>query len=87
MISPPTGSSPTSPTQDDARRALETFLSYMNLAGPQGLVDENEYRTVVKLTERMRQHSLSNLGGLQRIPEQESEVAAVKMDHSMSVGA
>jgi hypothetical protein len=87
IISPATGSSPSSPTQDDARRALETLLTYMNLAAPQGLVDEHEYMTVVKLNERMRQQSLSGPGGLHRIPEQDAEVGAVKMEHSMSVGA
>lgn len=88
LLSPPTGSSPSSPTQDDARRALETLLSYMNLAAPQGLVDENEYMTVVKLNERMRQQSLPGLGGLHRIPEQDIEVGAVvKMEHSMAVEA
>ncbi|KFY75375.1 hypothetical protein V499_04664 [Pseudogymnoascus sp. VKM F-103] len=51
----------TSPTPDDARIALETFLNYMEVAAPQGLVDEAEYQTVVKLTERMRQHSLGSI--------------------------
>jgi hypothetical protein len=60
----------------------------MNLAAPQGLVDENEYMTVVKLNERMRQQSLPGLGGLHRIPEQDIEVGAVvKMEHSMAVEA
>ncbi|ELR09252.1 hypothetical protein VC83_05439 [Pseudogymnoascus destructans] len=53
----------TSPTPDDARLALETLLSYMEVAAPQGLVDEAEYQTVVKLTERMRQHSLGSIRG------------------------
>ncbi|OBT64903.1 hypothetical protein VE03_06472 [Pseudogymnoascus sp. 23342-1-I1] len=56
--------SSTSPTQDDARIALETFLNYMEIAAPQGLVDELEYQTVVKLTERMRQHSLGSIRGI-----------------------
>ncbi|KFY95314.1 hypothetical protein V500_02845 [Pseudogymnoascus sp. VKM F-4518 (FW-2643)] len=54
----------TSPTQDDARLALETFLNYMEIAAPEGLVDEVEYQTVVKLTERMRQHSLGSIRGI-----------------------
>lgn len=78
---PSTTTSPTSPTQDDARRALETFLSYMEFAAPQGLVNEVEYQTVLKLTERMRQHSL----GLSRIAD--SDADATKMECRMSVGA
>lgn len=76
-----TTTSPVSPTQDDARRALETFLSYMALAAPQGLVNETEYQTFVKVTERMRQHSLGTIGNLSRISEGEGEGGR------MSVGA
>ncbi|KFY32780.1 hypothetical protein V494_07848, partial [Pseudogymnoascus sp. VKM F-4513 (FW-928)] len=54
----------TSPTQDDARLALETLISYMESAAPQGLVNEAEYQTVVKLTERMRQHRIGSLSGI-----------------------
>lgn len=72
LSSPPAGSSPSSPTQDDARRALDTLLNYFNTA-PQGLVDQSEYLTVLKLTEKLRlqqgppQSSLP--GGLHRIEE------------------
>lgn len=59
-----TSTASTSPTQDDARLALETLLNYMEVAAPQGLVDEAEYQTVVKLTERMRQHSLGSIRGI-----------------------
>jgi hypothetical protein len=89
LTSPPTGSSPTSPTQDDARRALDTLLNFFSNA-PQGLVDQNEYLTVLKLTEKMRLHSSTPSqipGGLHRIPEQDSDGQAQKLDHSMSVGA
>ncbi|KFY15990.1 hypothetical protein V492_01640 [Pseudogymnoascus sp. VKM F-4246] len=57
-------SASTSPTQDDARLALETLISYMESAAPQGLVNEAEYQTVVKLTERMRQHRIGSLSGI-----------------------
>ncbi|KFY24313.1 hypothetical protein V493_05319 [Pseudogymnoascus sp. VKM F-4281 (FW-2241)] len=54
----------TSPTQEDARLALETILNYMEIAVPQGLVNDVEYQTVVKMTERMRQHSLGSISGI-----------------------
>ncbi|KFX91493.1 hypothetical protein V490_05875 [Pseudogymnoascus sp. VKM F-3557] len=70
-----------SPTQDDARLALETFLNYMEASAPQGLVDEFERQTVIKLTERMRQHSLGSIGQITDV-DAESE----SMECSMSVG-
>ncbi|KAL5354572.1 hypothetical protein ACLOAV_000661 [Pseudogymnoascus australis] len=70
----------TSPTTDDARIALETFLNYMEIAAPQGLVDEFEYQTVVKLTERMRQHSLGSIRGIS-----ESDTDAGNMECRMGV--
>jgi hypothetical protein len=87
LQSPPVSSAPGSPTQDDARRALDTLLNYFNQA-PNGLVDHNEYMTVLKLTEKLRlQTSNGPLpGGLHRIAEQEGEFAALKMEQSMSAG-
>jgi hypothetical protein len=85
--SPRPGSTPSSPTQDDARRALDTLLSFFH-AAPQGLLDQNEYMTVLKLTEKLKlqgnQNSERLPGGLHRIPEQENEATATKMEHSMS---
>jgi hypothetical protein len=75
LQSPPHISAPSSPTQDDARRALDTLLNFFQQA-PNGLVDQNEYMTVLKLTEKLRlqQSTPGPLpGGLHRISEQEGE--------------
>ncbi|KAF4631798.1 hypothetical protein G7Y89_g6336 [Cudoniella acicularis] len=86
LQSPPGSSAPSSPTQDDARRALDTLLNFFQQA-PNGLVDQNEYLTVLKLTEKLRLQSNAPLpGGLHRIAEQESELPAPKMEQSMSAG-
>ena len=71
----------TSLTQDDARLALETFLNYMDIAAPQGLVNEVEYQTVLKLTERMRQHSLGSIRGIA-----EGDNESGNMECKMSIG-
>lgn len=87
LQSPPGSSAPGSPTQDDARRALDTLLNFFNQA-PTGLVDSNEYMTVLKLTEKLRLQSSNGPlpGGLHRIAEQECELSAPKMEQSMSAG-
>jgi len=86
LSSPPSSSNPSSPTQDDARRALDTLLSFFHSAP--GLVDQNDYVTVLKLTEKLKLQpngSSDRLpGGLHRIPEQENEVSVTKMEHSMT---
>jgi hypothetical protein len=88
LCSPRPGSTPSSPTQDDARRALDTLLSFFN-AAPQGLLDQNEYMTVLKLTEKLRlqgQGQEQRLpGGLHRISEVENEAAGTKMEHEMGL--
>lgn len=84
LQSPPGSSAPGSPTQDDARRALDTLLNFFQQA-PNGLVDQNEYMTVLKLTEKLRLQGHGPLpGGLHRIAEQDSELVAPKMEQSMS---
>lgn len=72
------GSSPSSPTQEDARRAADTLLSFIQSAGG---FDQNEYITVVRLTEKLKLHqnqlarAMSHgMGGLSRIPEGDSEM-------------
>jgi hypothetical protein len=82
LQSPPGSSAPSSPTQDDARRALDTLLNFFNQA-PNGLVDQNEYMTVLKLTEKLRLNAPLP-GGLHRIAEQDCELQAPKMEQSMS---
>ncbi|KAH8894834.1 hypothetical protein GQ53DRAFT_63787 [Thozetella sp. PMI_491] len=74
---PITGSSPSSPTQDDARRAADTLLSFIQ--NSTGFVDQNEYLAVVRLTEKLRIHQtqmvkVQGMGGLSRIPEGDSEM-------------
>lgn len=47
-------SDPNSPTQDDARRAADTLLSYISSIAHPGIVDKQEYDAVVRLTDRLR---------------------------------
>ncbi|RFU35756.1 hypothetical protein B7463_g620, partial [Scytalidium lignicola] len=88
LQSPPGSSAPGSPTQDDARRALDTLLTYFNNQGANGLVDENEYMTVLKLTEKMRlqQNNGPLPGGLHRIAEQDCESQALKIEQPITTG-
>jgi hypothetical protein len=87
LQSPSGPSAPSLPTQDDARRAIDTLLNYFNQV-PNGLVDQNDYMTLLKLMEKLRlQTSNGPLpGGLHRITEQEGELPALKMEQSMSAG-
>jgi hypothetical protein len=84
--SPPSMSTPSSPSQEDAQRALHTLLSFFGNA-PQGFVDEDAYLTVIKLTEKLRlqQNSQSQMSaGLARIQEQDNELM-LKMESEMGV--
>jgi len=86
LQSPPGSTAPSSPTQEDACKALDTLISFIQQA-PNSLVEQNEYLTILSLTEKLRIHqSLHGTlpGGLHRIAEQDCEVAP-KMEHSMSV--
>jgi len=84
LQSPPGSSAPASPTQDDARRALDTLMAFIRQSS--GLVDQDEYLTVLKLTEKLRLQTNGPLpGGLHRIAEQDCELAP-KMEQSMSAG-
>ncbi|KAK0129590.1 hypothetical protein ONS96_000156 [Cadophora gregata f. sp. sojae] len=84
LQSPPGSSAPDSPTQDDARRALDTLMAFIRQSS--GLVDQDEYLTVLKLTEKLRLQTNGPLpGGLHRIAEQDCEQAP-KMEQSMSAG-
>jgi hypothetical protein len=84
-------SSPNSPTQEDARRAADTLLTFIEHVG--GFVDQGEYMAVVRLTEKLRLHMTNHLGkgalqqqggggmgGLDRIPEQDSEMSNASPD-------
>ncbi|CAM1505378.1 Fc.00g110150.m01.CDS01 [Cosmosporella sp. VM-42] len=75
MSSTPVDSSPVSPSQEDARRAAATLLSYIQNAGN---FEHNEYMTVVQLTKKLQIHqhqtARPSIGGLSRIPEGDVEL-------------
>ncbi|KAI9812146.1 MAG: hypothetical protein M1827_004812 [Pycnora praestabilis] len=75
---------PGSPTQDDARRALEVVMTFFQHQ-PTGLVDPQEFMTIGKLMEKLRLQGGSLPGGLHRIPEQEDGGIA-KLEHILSIG-
>lgn len=76
----PVISTPTSPTQEDARRAVDTLLSFIQSNGSSGFVDHNEYTTLLRLTDKLRLHqhqmnkSVISVGGLARISEGDVEM-------------
>ncbi|KAF4308481.1 hypothetical protein GTA08_BOTSDO03430 [Botryosphaeria dothidea] len=75
QVSPisPGSSSASSPTQEDARRALELVMSFFQQQ-PSGFVEPQEYVTIGKLMEKLklqRGNNESLPGGMHRIPEQE----------------
>ncbi|KAF3770491.1 hypothetical protein M406DRAFT_336156 [Cryphonectria parasitica EP155] len=49
-------SSPVSPSQEDARRAADTLLSFIANSGPNSIVDQTDYNAVVRLTDKLRIH-------------------------------
>ncbi|KAL9094603.1 MAG: hypothetical protein Q9165_003162 [Trypethelium subeluteriae] len=63
-----------SPTQDDARRALELVMDFFQHQ-PSGFVEPQEFVTIGKLMEKLRVHRTPPVqelpGGLHRIPERE----------------
>ncbi|KAI1327861.1 hypothetical protein F5Y16DRAFT_181679 [Xylariaceae sp. FL0255] len=77
------GSTPTSPTQEDARRAVDTLLNYTN---NNSYFDQHDYLLFLNIMEKwgigVPQHNVAKansamqgLGGLSRIPEGDSEMA------------
>lgn len=74
----PVDSSPVSPSQEDARRAAQTLLSYIQTAGN---FDSNDYITIVQLTKKLKIHQHQggrpSIGGLSRIPEGDVEAPAL----------
>lgn len=52
------GSSPSSPTQDEARKGLETFISFMN-SSTSRICDEKDFMTVIKLTEILKKQNIA----------------------------
>jgi len=64
-------SPPGSPSQDEARRALELVMTFFQQQ-PSGLVDPQEYITMGKLMEKLKLQQGGGLpGGLHQIPEHE----------------
>ncbi|RKF64987.1 hypothetical protein GcM3_127007 [Golovinomyces cichoracearum] len=47
-------SAPSPPTRNDARKALETLVNFYSLTPNGKLIDQDEYLTVISLTEKMR---------------------------------
>ncbi|KAH0541347.1 hypothetical protein FGG08_004185 [Glutinoglossum americanum] len=82
VVSP--GDSIPSPTQEDARRALELVMTFFQQQ-PTGLVDPQEYMTIGNLMKKLKLQGQALPGGLHQIPEQES-MAPLKMEHSVSAG-
>lgn len=83
-------SSPSSPTQEDARRAADTLLNFMQ---GRGLMNSDEFATIMRLTEKLRLHQQQHqvfkplmptgMGGLTRIPEGDAEMSNIAT-HIMS---
>jgi hypothetical protein len=79
-------SSPGSPTQEDARRAADTLLNFMQHM-PSGFVNNDEFATIMRLTEKLRLHQQQHqafkapvptgMGGLSRIPEGDAEMTNI----------
>ncbi|KAG5951721.1 hypothetical protein E4U53_002424 [Claviceps sorghi] len=67
--------SPVSPTQEDARRAANTLLSYLQNSGQ--LFQSSDYNALVQLTKKLEirshQNHWASAGGLSRIPEGDGE--------------
>ncbi|KND95176.1 hypothetical protein TOPH_00650 [Tolypocladium ophioglossoides CBS 100239] len=76
----PVDSSPVSPTQEEARQAANTLLSYIQRMSQNGQFDHGEYIAVVQLTKKLQLHqhqsSRPSIGGLSRIPEGDHELPA-----------
>ncbi|KAI2642913.1 hypothetical protein GGS21DRAFT_198125 [Xylaria nigripes] len=76
------GSTPTSPTQDDARRAADTLLSFMQHQIT-GWYEQNEYLVVLRLGEKLGvggpkpSSATQGLGVLSRIPEGDVEMTSI----------
>jgi hypothetical protein len=81
----PTISSPGSPTPDEARKALETVMTFFQNQ-PSGLVDPHEYMTIGKLMEKLKLAHVPSVqlpGGLHRIEEDEAAQAHVRKKRSI----
>jgi phenylacetate-coenzyme A ligase PaaK-like adenylate-forming protein len=72
------------PTSEDARRAADTLMSYIQAAG---MGSQDEVQTIMRLTEKLGLHQQSQgmratstpLGGLSRIPEGDNEITSTPL--------
>lgn len=82
ISSTPVDSSPVSPSQEDARRAAATLLTYIQNTNT-GAFDPSEYMAVVALTKKLQLHQHSagrpSIGGLSRIPEGDTEMPPIQL--------
>lgn len=75
--------SPVSPSAEDARRAVNTMINYMQSGVPGGTFDQTEYMMVLQMAKKLQvnthpqqqqqQQQHITMGGLQRIPEGDAE--------------
>ncbi|TWU73633.1 hypothetical protein ED733_002963 [Metarhizium rileyi] len=75
----PVDSSPVSPSQEDARRAANTLLSYLgNISSTGQLFQASDYQAMLQLTKKLEIHQQQSgrpsAGGLSRIPEGDNEM-------------
>lgn len=62
-------SSPVSPSQEDARRAADTLLSFIANSGPNSFVDQSDYNAVIRLTEKLRLHQQAQQAAVRAGPQ------------------
>ncbi|KAK9436027.1 centromere binding protein B [Metarhizium brunneum] len=76
----PVDSSPVSPSQEDARRAANTLLSYLHNMSSTGQLFQGDYQAMLQLTKKLEIHqhqsNRPSAGGLSRIPEGDNEMNA-----------
>ncbi|KAK7730846.1 hypothetical protein SLS53_008924 [Cytospora paraplurivora] len=77
-------SSPVSPTQEDARRAADTLLSFIANSGPGGLVDQSDYNAMIRLTEKLRLHQQAQQ---QQQQQQQAQQAAARGQQGLGMGS
>ncbi|KHN99550.1 Homeodomain-like protein [Metarhizium album ARSEF 1941] len=75
----PVDTSPVSPSQEDARRAANTLLSYLqNMSSNGQLFQASDYQAMLQLTKKLEIHqhqsNRPSAGGLSRIPEGDNEM-------------
>jgi hypothetical protein len=73
-------SSPVSPSQEDARRAANTLLTYLRMSSSGQGFQQSDIQAIVQLTRKLginqQPGNRSSAGGLSRIPEGDSEMTA-----------